>query len=117
MNFFLKQQQSFVKKYCVLILWSLITKFKSKYFGKKILREIWHTNYNIIVIIIYFAPHGYFFIYLFKIKCAKRQMKIIISILKQFFFQRVEYYLKDKHISRKNTQSAAHIMRHSFSDK
>ena len=35
MNFFLKQQQSFVKKYCVLILWSLITKFKSKFFGKK----------------------------------------------------------------------------------
>ena len=34
-----------------------------------------------------------------------------------FFFQRVEYYLKDKHISRNNIQSAAHIMRHSFSDK
>ena len=28
----------------------------------------------------------YLFIYLFKIKCAKMQMKIIISRLKQFFF-------------------------------
>ena len=46
------------------------------------------------------------FIHLFKIECAKLQMKIIISRLKQFFFfQRVEYYLKDKHISRKNIQS------------
>ena len=57
------------------------------------------------------------FIHLFKIECEKLQMKIIISILKHFFFQRVEYYLKDKHISRNNIQSAAHIMRHSFSDK
>ena len=56
-------------------------------------------------------------IYLFKIKCAKMQMKIIISRLKQFFSQRIDCYLKDKHISRKNIQSAAHIMRHSFSDK
>ena len=41
------------------------------------------------------------FIHLFKIECAKLQVKIIISRLKQ----RVEYYLKDKHISRKNIQS------------
>lgn len=69
MNFFLKQQQSFVKKYCV---------FKNS--QRDMAHKLQYYSHNNLLC----SP--WLFIHLFKIECAKLQMKIIISRLKQFFF-------------------------------